>query len=103
MKGGEQLGEGTHREFGIALATPLQFRRGALLPSAALLIGAVIKVRLKASKYDFTSHIPFFSPNEECSSSGSDRQWGPGTVPDEMCSRFVAPAPSADQCAFASF
>jgi hypothetical protein len=36
MEGGEQQGEVTHREFGIALATPFQFRRGALLPRQLL-------------------------------------------------------------------
>jgi hypothetical protein len=36
--------------------------------TAAFLIGATIKVKLKASKYDSTSQILFFSPNEERSS-----------------------------------
>jgi hypothetical protein len=32
---------------------------------AAFLIGATIKVKLKASKHDSTSQILFFGPNEE--------------------------------------
>jgi hypothetical protein len=39
--------------------------------SAAFLIGAHIKVKLKASKYDSTSQILFFSPNEERSTSAA--------------------------------
>jgi hypothetical protein len=37
--------------------------------TAAFLIGATIKVKLKASKYASTSQILFFSPNEERSTS----------------------------------
>ena len=41
----------------------------SITPSAAFLIGATIKVKLKASKHDSTSQILFFGPNEERSIS----------------------------------